>query len=144
MSNYFRRIIMNWNDEFEIPLTFTAESAGATVKLSKTGLPTIEGIQYRIGTSGGWNPYTIDTVLTLTNIGDCVQFQNTLETLGTSADNYTSFVMTGQIAASGNCMSMLNYSDKVTAYAFYSLFNGCSSLTSAPNLPATTLELWCY
>ena len=126
------------------PLTFTAEEAGATIKLTKTGSPTVEGIQYRIGTSGGWSPYTIDTTLTLTNVGDCVQFQNTLETLGTGNSNYASFVITGQIAASGNCMSMLNYSDKVSPYAFNRLFEDCSSLTSAPELPATILTTYCY
>ena len=144
MSNYLRKIMMNCDYEKLTPLTFTAEAAGSTVKLTITGSPTVEGLQYRIGTSGGWSPYTIDTVITLANIGDCVQFQNTLETLGTSDSNYASFVITGQIAASGNCMSMLNYSDKVSPYAFHRLFNGCSSLTSAPELPATTLEYSCY
>ena len=126
------------------PLTFTAEEANSSVKLTKNGSPTVDGVQYRIGTSGGWSPYTIDTVLTLANVGDCVQFQNTLETLGTGNSNYASFVITGQIAASGNCMSMLNYSDKVSPYAFHRLFHDCSSLTSAPELPATTLDEACY
>lgn len=112
--------------------------------MTKTGSPTVEGIQYRVGTSGGWSPYTIDTTLTLTNVGDCVQFQNTLETLGTDDNNYASFVITGQIAASGNCMSMLNYSDKVSPYAFMHMFKDCTSLTSAPALPATTLANSCY
>lgn len=144
MSNYLRKMMMNCDYENMTPLTFTAEAAGSTVKLTITGSPTVEGLQYRIGTSGGWNPYTLDTTLTLTNVGDCVQFQNTLETLGTGDSNYASFVITGQIAASGNCMSMLNYSDKVSPYAFNRLFEDCSSLTSAPELTATTLAGYCY
>ena len=144
MSNYLRKIMMNCDYENLTPLTFTAEAAGSTVKLTITGSPTVEGLQYRIGTSGGWSPYTIDTVLTLANVGDCVQFQNTLETLGTSNSNYAKFVMTGKIAATGNCMSMLNFGDKMTAYAFNRLFEDCSSLTSAPELPATTLADYCY
>ena len=87
MSNYLRKIMMNCDYENMTPLTFTAEEAGATIKFTKTGSPTVESIQYRIGTSGGWSPYTIDTTLPLTNVGDCVQFQNTLETIGTSESN---------------------------------------------------------
>ena len=146
MPSFLKKMIMNCDEEKVnmTPLTLTAEEAGSTVKLTKSGSPTVEGIQYRIGTSGGWSPYTIDTVLTLANVGDCVQFQNTLETLGTDDNNYASFVITGQIAASGNCMSMLNFSDKVSSYAFNRLFEDCSSLTSAPELPATTLASYCY
>ena len=139
-------MIMNCDEEKVnmTPLTLTAEEANSSVKLTKNGSPTVDGVQYRIGTSGGWSPYTIDTVITLANIGDCVQFQNTLETLGTDNSNYAKFVMTGKIAATGNCMSMLNYSDKVSSYAFNRLFEGCSSLTSAPELPATTFDYYCY
>ena len=146
MSTFLKKMIMNCDEEKVnmTPLTLTAEVANSTVKLTKTGTPNVEGIQYRIGTSGGWSPYTIDTVITLANIGDCVQFQNILETLGTNDNNYASFVITGQIAASGNCMSMLNFSDKVSTYAFNRLFEDCSSLTSAPELPATTLTQYCY
>ena len=144
MGTFLKKMMMNCDYENMTPLTFTAEAAGSTVKLIKSGSPTVDGVQYRIGTSGGWSPYTIDTVLTLTNIGDCVQFQNTLETLGTSNANYAKFVMTGKIAATGNCMSMLNFRDKMTAYAFYYLFNGCSNLVNAPELPATTLAGGCY
>ena len=146
MSTFLKKMMICC-DEKKVnmtPLTFTAEETNSSVKLTKNGSPTVDGVQYRIGTSGGWSPYTIDTVLTLANVGDCVQFQNTLETFGTSNSNYAKFVMTGKIAATGNCMSMLNFSDKMTVYAFYSLFDGCSNLVNAPELPATTLEESCY
>ena len=58
------------------------------------------------------------------------------------------FVMTGDIAASGNIMSLL---DKKCALkkipckiCFLSLFEDCTVLTSAPQLPATGLEEACY
>ena len=147
MPSFLRKMMMNCDeeiDESKIPLTLTAEAAGSTVKLTITGSPTVEGIQYRIGNSGGWNPYTIDNVITLTNVGDCVQFQNTLETLGKGFNDYANFVMTGKIAATGNCMSMLNFSKSVSAFAFYKLFNGSHALVSAPLLPATILAPNCY
>ena len=144
MGTFLKKMMMNCDYENMTPLTFTAEAAGSTVKLTITGSPTVNGVQYRIGTSGGWSPYTIDTILTLTNVGDCVQFQNTLETLGTGDSNYASFVMTGKIAASGNCMAMLNFSKSVSAFAFHKLFSESHALVSAPLLPATILAPNCY
>lgn len=61
-----------------------------------------------------------------------------------SSGTYKQFVMTGSIAASGNIMSLLNFSTTLTTYVFYKLFNSCSSLTIAPELPATTLASACY
>ena len=52
--------------------------------------------------------------------------------------------MTGSIAASGNIMSLLNFSTTLTDYVFFRLFEGCTSLTQAPALPATTLATNCY
>ena len=146
MSTFLKKMMICCDEEKVnmTPLTFTAEEANSSVKLTKNGSPTVDGVQYRIGTSGGWSPYTIDTVLTLANVGDCVQFQNTLETFGTSNSNYANFVMTGKIAASGNCMAMLNFSKSVPTYAFYYMFDGCTSLVTAPELPATVLADYCY
>ena len=52
--------------------------------------------------------------------------------------------MTGSIAASGNIMSLLNFSTTLTERAFTNLFENCTSLTSAPELHATTLATACY
>ena len=60
--------------------------------------------------------------------------------------------MTGKIAASGNVNSLLE-EDELTArtmslegknYCYFSMFQGCTSLTQAPELPATTLAKDCY
>ena len=56
-------------------LTLTAEQAGSTVVLKKSGSPLVDGIQYKLN-KGGWQPYTIGTTITLTNVGDYVQFQD--------------------------------------------------------------------
>jgi len=62
------------------------------------------------------------------------------------------FIMTGSISASGNIMSLC-YEDLTDVntliipnfeYFFAYMFNGCTGLTSAPELPATTLEVYCY
>ena len=64
-----------------------------------------------------------------------------------SSTNYTQFAMTGKIAASGNCNALWNYEDlnaPLKAYCGYSMFKQCTSLTTAPELPATTLADYCY
>ena len=61
--------------------------------------------------------------------------------------NYKYYYFTinkGKISASGNIMSLLNFTPVLPNYAFYSLFEDCTSLVSAPELPATTLSEGCY
>lgn len=67
----------------------------------------------------------------------------------TSGDwSYTQFVMTGSIAASGSVMSLVDGVGTSVVipsnYCFRSLFFDCSSLTQAPELPATQLMEYCY
>ena len=126
-----------------VPLTLTAVTAGATVRLDAIGSPTVSGLQYRTG-AGEWSSYTPGTTITLANVGDYVQFQNTENTLSTGTSNYVQFAMTGTVAGSGNIQSMLNYSDACQAYCYYYMFYGCTGLTTAPELPATTLANMCY
>jgi hypothetical protein len=57
--------------------------------------------------------------------------------------------MTGKIAASGNLNTLLKADGSVLDltgrdYCYSDMFNGCSSLTTAPELPATTLAGYCY
>lgn len=60
---------------------------------------------------------------------------------------YSKFTMTGSIAASGNIQTLLSQNGDrmdVPMYCYMNLFNGCTSLTTAPSLPATTLASYCY
>ena len=127
-----------------VPLTLTAQSANSTVTLSKTGSPTVSGLRYRMGTSGDWLPYAVGTTLTLAAVGDAVQFRNTESTLSINGSHYVRFSLTGQIAASGSVMSMLNDSDTPAEMCFIFLFQYCAALTRAPELPAMTLAPHCY
>lgn len=62
--------------------------------------------------------------------------------------SYTAFHMQGKIAASGSVMSLIDSIGESktipSKYCFYALFNKCTSLTQAPELPATTLTEDCY
>lgn len=133
----------DWNT----PLTFTAETAGSTVRLKKTGTPVVSGLQYRTDSSAEFTKYTIDDVITLANVGDYVQFQNTNETLSfgsDSAQNYVQIFVVGSVAASGNMQSMLNYITDCPHYSFYRFFNNCTGLTSIPELRAATVDYFSY
>ena len=136
-------------------LCFTAVEANSSVKLKKYGSPTLPDLV--TSTDGKiWTDFTPGaTTITLDNIGDKVYFRRKGTEAGTSFSTssvaYAYFVMTGKIAASGNVMSLLDPNCEVTAfddedgaYCFFKLFEGCTSLTKAPELPATTLALSCY
>ena len=83
------------------------------------------------------------------NIGESVYIkadEDALTRTATSTSKYNQFSSTGRISCDGDIRSILN---KVVAPGDYEcwllyLFNGCSSLTTAPELPATTLASWCY
>lgn len=150
-------------------LTFIANQANSSVKLTKIGNPNTNQIQYKLK-NGIWNTYIIDSIITLSNKNDYVQFRNKANTLSTSLNDYVQFVMTGEIQVFGNIQSMLNWSLNVPNYSFnclfqnctvltsapqlpsltvgyasyYSMFRGCTSLIEAPELPATALAVYCY
>lgn len=130
-------------------LCFTAEEAGSTVAMAIHGTPT-KGQAFEYSTDGtNWSVFTPGTTtITLANAGDKVYFRGDNTTVSESYNIYYQFVMSGKIAASGNIMSLLDTTCKSTTisnkYCYYSMFRGCTSLTMAPALPATTLANHCY
>ena len=133
-------------------LCFTAEEANSTVRLDKNGSST--AISLETCTDGNtWTDYTwsgnTGTTLTLANIGDKVYMRakNENKTIGSSNTDYYKFVMTGKIAASGNIQTLLKSDGSRTDApycCYFNMFSGCTSLTSAPELSATTLTNSCY
>ena len=62
---------------------------------------------------------------------------------------FSRFVAKGDhLAVSGDVMALISYEDEVTTIpndnCFYYLFQGCSIITSAPSISATTLKRCCY
>lgn len=131
---------------------FEAEAANVSVAMARTNSPNAVNLEY--STNGiTWGTFTPNsTSVTLANVGDKVFFRagtggNTR--IATSTTAYYSFTLSGRAAAGGNIMSLLDADNQsnVTipnAYAFVGLFAGCSNLTSAPTLPATTMKVHCY
>ena len=138
--------------EIRNPLTFT--STGKTsISLVKVESPDNVSLEYRLD-GGGWMAYTVGDAIDLTD-GEKVSFRagaNGNTTFGKSEGyyhHYHSFVITGRgtVAASGNIMSLLNQKESFaipSPYCFYGLFDECTNLTTAPELPATTLASYCY
>lgn len=129
-------------------LCFTAEEANSTVMMRAIGsAPTVS---LECSTDGStWSPFVVGTTtVTLANIGDKVYVRATIAGntgMGTSSSNYNMFVMIGKIAASGNVDTLLdqNGNATLTNYCYTHLFENCP-LTTAPELPATTLAEGCY
>ena len=132
-------------------LCFTAEQANSTVRLNKFGTPSTISLEYSVDKKH-WTTYTWDgnnvATITLANVGDSVWWRGNNTAFSLDMNNAYYFIMTGSIEASGNVMSLLDKTCKSvtipTAYCFNCLFSLCSSLTTAPKLPATTLANWCY
>ena len=125
-------------------LCFTS-TGDSTVAMHQEGTPNASAnkvIQYKLN-NGQWQNWDLSAV-SLSD-GDKMYLKSDDDIPISESDNiYKQFTMTGSIAASGNIMSLLNFSTTLTSYAFYCLFNNCTSLTTAPALPATTLAPNCY
>ena len=135
-------------------LCFTAESANSSVQLTAVGSapPTVTLVKSFDGVN--WEAYTVGEVIELPSVGNSVYLaagEGGNETFGSSSSSsslaYHQFVINGLVAASGDITSLRRFDLEQTTlatYCYYSMFYGCTSLTSAPELPATTLKVQCY
>ena len=135
-------------------LTFTAEEESSTFAVHYSG--SVAGtrnynpdIQYSLDGGKTWTDLTEEMTITLKEKGDKALLRGyNPEGLSINSNKYTKFIMTGKIAASGSVMSLVDERGNSTvipsAYCFSHLFEKCTSLTQAPELPATTLAEYCY
>ena len=135
------------NPEESSYLTFVS-SGESSVALVKVGEPSDISLEYSID-GKSWNPYTIGEAIYLFD-EDKLSFragETGNEGFSKGKDDYYQFKISGEIAARGNTMSLLDRNcarNNVPANAFASLFRDCQSLTSAPDLPAAVLAKGCY
>ena len=123
-------------------VTFTAQQDNSSIGLTK--LSTNQTLEYSTDTVT-WNIFDTSANIPL-NTGNKVYVRGKLSADNTGS-NYTQFKMTGKIAASGNTNSIWDYENpdaQLKQYCGYRLFSGCTSLTTAPELHATTLADYCY
>lgn len=127
---------------------------GGTISLNKIGSPTVVELEYSIDRGATWTVWAEDgsgnRSLTLT-AGQKVYIRNTSNTqtgFTTSDNNYYHFAFTDIVEGHGNTNSLLcKNAESVTSLSqncYVYLFSYCTSLTTAPELPATTLSSGCY
>jgi hypothetical protein len=68
-------------DMTKVPLTFTAEEAGAKLSLQSFDGPDITLETSTTGEEGSWQPYNVGDEIILANIGDKVMFRNSSDTI---------------------------------------------------------------
>lgn len=137
-------------------LCFTAEEPNCVVNMGKKGTP--PAVTLETSPDGmTWTSFDADggtTPITLAAVGDKVYFRagsGGNSQFGTSISIRHNFTITGKTAASGSIMSLLDATNEgmdsladCGDFTFNALFIECSSLTSAPSLPATVLRAGCY
>lgn len=126
---------------------FAANSANSTIGMTHygTNATTTKPVIYWSTDAENWTLWDYSTI-TLANVGDKVYFYGENQNGPNTDINYSTFTMTGSIAVSGDITRLItqNGTTTLTAGCFNSLFSGCTSLTTAPELPATTLADYCY
>ena len=132
----------------DFPLRFTAEAAGAAVGWTGT-LPDFQIRKKDASGLGNWQAWD-GTEIILAEQGDYVEIKHQSEAQEPFLESDAHFnIVTNPTAASGNIMSLLNAEfENMTEIPFdncyESMFHGCTGLTAAPELPATTLTEYCY
>ena len=131
-------------------VTFKAEQAQTFMMTPQYGY-TISGLEYSVN-GGEWKNVVADTGVDFGGDKGNLRLRGTNTNGTASADEpYSTIIFTDdnvKVACKGDIRTLLdwkNYSTVETQNArFCNLFEGCSVLTSAPELPATTLALGCY
>ena len=137
-------------------LTFSADAEQTFTMTAKSTSPMFpstlpESLEYSVG-NGDWTQLTSGTGITFGGDNGTLRLRGKSST-GTaeSAMAYSQIAFGNdavEVACTGDIRTLVdweNYATASTAEArFLQLFNGCTSLTTAPELPATTLAGSCY
>ena len=124
-------------------LTFTAEEDGSTFGIAYNYLS--PDVQYSLNGGETWTELAVGDTILLAKKGDKAHIRGYNEGgLGSNGKDNVHFIMTGAIAASGSVMSLIDgigLSLKIPKEScFWYLFENCTSLTQAPEVPATKLS----
>ena len=128
-------------------LTFTAEESGSSFSLinTKEEEPNLE---YSSDGGNTWATLHANEQVTFANVGDSVMLRGINPNGFSGFPEPAYFTMKGRIAASGSVMSLIDGEGISTTIphqeCFCYLFQNCTSLTQAPELPATDVTQSCY
>jgi len=125
-------------------LTFKAD-----VTQSLTMSKAVETLEYSVG-NGEWKSLETNIVEFGGEVGNLRIRGKSLNGTAAAVEDYSTIVFTGvgTVACSGDIRTLVDYENyesvNTGSARFCRLFYGCFSLTSAPELPATTLAEGCY
>ena len=131
-------------------VTFKAEEA-QTFKMTTTGSYEIKGLEYSVN-NGEWKTVVANTEVPFGGANGDLRLRGTNHN-GTAKDEsyYSTIKFTDEtvnVACTGDIRTLLDWKNynivKTDNAKFCSLFETCSVLTSAPELPATKLADCCY
>ena len=132
-------------------VTFTAEGEQKFKMVPQGGYDLSDKFQYSVN-EGKWENVVKDEEVTFGGTNGNLRLRG-INKNGTAinSDNYSTITFTDdnvKVACTGDIRTLLDYKNYKTVATdqakFYYLFSNCSVLTSAPQLPATTLASECY
>lgn len=132
-------------------VTFSAESEQG-FKMTKEGCDEFPNLEYSVN-YGSWYSVVDNGVVLFGGDKGSLRLRGTGNLNGTTIgyEDYSkiSFINTDvQVKCTGDIRTLLDYTNfqyvDTQNAKFYKLFKGCTQLTSAPELPATTLAVSCY
>ena len=137
-------------EEYIPYVTFTAEKAQKFM-MKTNGNYNISGLEYSVN-FGDWTTVEANKEVTFGGTNGDLRLRGT-NTDGTASalDKYSTITFTDsnvQVACTGDIRTLLDWDNYTTVNTenamFINLFENCSVLTSAPELPATSLAYNCY
>ena len=132
-------------------VTFTTDGEQKFKMTTNDRSYTISGLQYSVN-GGDWENVVVDKEVTFGGPHGDLRLRGT-NTNGTATDMSQNSTITFtnpnvKVACTGDIRTLLNWKNYSTVDTqnarFCKLFYGCTALTSAPDLPATTLANECY
>lgn len=137
-------------EEYIPYVTFTAEKAQKFM-MKTNGNYNISGLEYSVN-FGDWTTVEVNKEVTFGGTNGDLRLRGT-NTDGTASalDKYSTITFTDSyvpVACTGDIRTLLDWDNYTTVNTenamFINLFENCSVLTSAPELPATSLAYNCY
>lgn len=130
-------------------ITFSAESR-QSFKMTTSSSYTLPDFEYSVG-NGEWTKVVKDTEVSFGgSLGDLRLRGKSPNGTAASFDKYSriNFTNTTKVKCTGDIRTLVDYDNYNTVDTknarFCNLFWGCTQLTTAPELPATTLASYCY
>ncbi len=132
-------------------LTFTADAEQTMTINTYSSYVLDESMQYSVN-GGEWVQLTAETAITFGGDNGTLRLRGKSANGTATSSSSRAQISFGddnvQVACSGDIRTLVDYENYATVSTanarFCSLFEGCESLTSAPELPATTLADHCY